>query len=74
MAMDVFSVHGTGVSVERFFSSGPDLLTVRRQRMSAENVKKSLTLKQWLKRKRQNETILEMEQARMEKAFGIVTD
>lgn len=46
------SAHGTGVSVERFFSSGPDLLSHRRQRLSAQSIRECLTLKCWLRRKK----------------------
>lgn len=56
MAKDVHSAQGTGVSIERFFSSGPDLLTCRRQRLSAESIKECLSLKCWLRRNKCLET------------------
>lgn len=52
MAQDVMSAHGTCVSIERFFSTGPDLLSHRRQRLSAQSIRECLTLKCWLRRKK----------------------
>lgn len=49
MAKDFLSASGTGIPVERLFSSGPDIVEPKRQYMSAESIKASVCLKSWLK-------------------------
>lgn len=49
MAKDFLSASGTGVPVERFFSSGTDLVTPKRQRLNVETIRKTLCLKGWLR-------------------------
>jgi hypothetical protein len=70
MAKDVVSVHGTGVSVERFFSSGPDLLDPKRQRITAESVRKCLALKAWIKRNKNESTDQIFKNMRVWKSLG----
>lgn len=70
MVKDVLSVHGTGVSVERFFSSGPDLLDSKRQRLTAESVKNCLTLKAWVKRKNVDQSDELFRKLRVLKSLG----
>jgi len=52
--MDFLSVSGTGVPVERLFSTGADLLTARRLSMSKEMIKICICLKGWLMSKGTN--------------------
>lgn len=51
MAKDFLPASGTGVPVERLFSSGPDVLSPRRQAMAPETLKICVCLKAWLKNK-----------------------
>lgn len=51
MARDYLAVAGSGVPVEGFFSSGPDLLSPRRRSMECETVRRSLCLRNWFLRK-----------------------
>lgn len=51
MARDFLAVSGTGVSIERFFSYGPDLLVPKRRSMRDETARECLCLKAWLKSK-----------------------
>lgn len=49
MAKDFLSASGTGIPVERLFSSGPDIITAKRQCLTAESIQKLVCLKSWLK-------------------------
>lgn len=49
MAKDFLSASGSGIPVERLFSSGPDILQPKRQCLSAESIQKLVCLKSWLK-------------------------
>lgn len=49
MALDYLCVPGSGVSVERLFSKGTDVVTPRRQSLSSEMIKQVMCLKGWLK-------------------------
>lgn len=49
MARDFLPACGTGVPVERLFSSGGDVISPRQQSMTAETIQKRVCLKAWLK-------------------------
>lgn len=51
MAKDYISAAGTGVPVERLFSSGPDVISNKQQRMNPETIQMRICLKAWLKSK-----------------------
>ncbi|KAG4068357.1 hypothetical protein HA402_007877 [Bradysia odoriphaga] len=51
MARDFLAASGTGVSVERLFSSGPDVISNKQQAMSPETVRMRICLKAWLRTK-----------------------
>lgn len=51
MAKDFLPAAGTGVPVERLFSSGGDVMSPRQQSMSAETIQMRICLKAWLKDK-----------------------
>lgn len=50
MARDFLSISGTGVPVERLFSTASDILSHRRQRLSPQSIKECMCLKNWMKR------------------------
>jgi hypothetical protein len=50
MARDYLAIPGSGVSVERLFSHGPDLLSHRRQRLTDESIRMCLCLNNWISR------------------------
>lgn len=59
MAKDFLSASGTGVPVERLFSSGPDVISKKQQALKPETIKMRICLKAWLKNKNSfNEDIL----------------
>lgn len=49
MAKDFLSASGTGIPVERLFSSAPDILQAKRQCLTAESIRKLVCLKSWMK-------------------------
>jgi len=49
MARDFLPIAGSGVAVERLFSSGPDILSHRRQQLNDESIRMSICLKNWLR-------------------------
>lgn len=49
MAKDFLSASGTGIPVERLFSSGPDILQPKRQCLMAESIQRLVCLKSWIK-------------------------
>ena len=49
MARDFLAVSGTGVPIEHTFSIGSDLLVPKRRRLKDETIRKSISLKCWLK-------------------------
>lgn len=49
MAKDFLGASGTGIPVERLFSSGPDITSPKRQRLSAESIRMLVCLKSWMK-------------------------
>lgn len=51
MARDFLSASGTGVPVERLFSSGPDVISNKQQAMKPETIRMRICLKAWLKSK-----------------------
>lgn len=51
MAKDFLPASGTGVPVERLFSSGADVVSPRQQSMSSETIRMRICLKSWLKNK-----------------------
>ncbi len=51
MAKDFLAAAGTGVPVERLFSSGPDTISNRQQSMKPETIKMRICLKAWLRSK-----------------------
>lgn len=51
MAKDFLSASGTGIPVERLFSSGPDIIKPKRQCLSADSIKTLVCLKSWMKAK-----------------------
>lgn len=51
MAKDFLPASGTGVPVERLFSSGPDVISHRQQSMKPETIQMRICLKAWLKSK-----------------------
>ncbi|KAJ6639605.1 putative AC transposase [Pseudolycoriella hygida] len=51
MAKDYLPAAGTGVPVERLFSSGPDVMSNKQQRMHPETIRMRVCLKAWLKSK-----------------------
>lgn len=51
MARDFLPAAGTGVPVERLFSSGGDVVSPRQQSMAAQTIQKRICLKAWLKNK-----------------------
>ncbi|KAJ6648282.1 putative AC transposase [Pseudolycoriella hygida] len=51
MARDFLPAAGTGVPVERFFSSGVDVVSPKQQSMSAQTIQMRICLKAWLKEK-----------------------
>ncbi len=51
MARDFLPAAGTGVPVERLFSSGGDVVSPRQQSMSAQTIQMRVCLKAWLKNK-----------------------
>lgn len=51
MARDFLPASGTGVPVERLFSSGGDVVSPRQQSMTAETIQMRVCLKAWLKNK-----------------------
>ncbi len=48
MAKDFLSACGTGVPVERFFSTGTDFITPKRRRLNAESIRKTMCLRGWI--------------------------
>ncbi|OXA42740.1 Zinc finger BED domain-containing protein DAYSLEEPER [Folsomia candida] len=55
MELDYLSVPGSGASVERMFSNGPDLLSQRRLSMTADTIKMMMCLRGWILSKKQDE-------------------
>lgn len=51
MARDFLAAAGTGVPVERLFSSGGDVVSPRQQSMAARTIQMRICLKAWLKSK-----------------------
>lgn len=51
MAKDFLPASGTGVPVERLFSSGPDVISNRQQSMKPETIQMRICLKAWLRNK-----------------------
>lgn len=51
MARDFLAAAGTGVPVERLFSSGGDIMSSKQQSMAAETIRIRICLKAWLKEK-----------------------
>lgn len=51
MARDFLPAAGTGVPVERLFSSGGDVISPKQQSMAAETIQMRICLKAWLKEK-----------------------
>lgn len=49
MAKDFLAAAGTGVPVERLFSSGPDVISNKQQSMKPETIQMRVCLKAWLK-------------------------
>jgi hypothetical protein len=66
MARDFLAVSGTGVPIERFFSSGPDLLSPRRKSMKGATTRICMRLRPWLKSKNQ-------EEFRKNTVYGLIT-
>lgn len=73
MARDYLAIPGTGVPVERLFSTGPDLLSPRRQSLKPQTIKECLCLKNGLQHQHNIEQIHnQMKKAVEEKVFGAV--
>lgn len=71
MARDFLPAAGTGVPVERLFSSGGDVVSQRQQSMSAETIQMRICLKAWLKNKNSfNHDILKA----VSHKFGVLSD
>lgn len=51
MAKDFLAASGTGVPVERLFSSGPDVISNKQQSMKPETIQMRICLKAWLRNK-----------------------
>jgi len=51
MARDYLPIAGAGVAVERLFSSGPDILSHRRQQLADKSIRMSMCLKNWMNTK-----------------------
>lgn len=50
MARDFLAVPATGVPVERLFSTASDLLSCKRQCLSAKTIREFICLKNWYKK------------------------
>lgn len=71
MARDFLPAAGTGVPVERMFSSGGDVVSPRQQSMAAQTIQMRICLKAWLKNKQSfNEEISKA----VAHKFGVITD
>lgn len=55
MAKDFLGASGTGIPVERLFSSGPDIVKAKRQCLTADSIRKLVCLKSWFKQGFQND-------------------
>lgn len=49
MARDFLAISGTGVPVERLFSTGAELMSAYRHRMTHQTVRELMCLKNWMR-------------------------
>jgi hypothetical protein len=64
------TVSGTGVPVERLFSTGTDFLSQKRQSADATTIQECLSLKAWRKSRHTDAFQIEKQKALSNKVFG----
>lgn len=70
MARDYLAVPGSGASIERLFSAGPDLLIHRRLAMLGVTIRQCLCLRAWLISNRQDKLQALLKESVISKMLG----
>ncbi|KZW00762.1 hypothetical protein EXIGLDRAFT_761319 [Exidia glandulosa HHB12029] len=69
MALDILSIPGSAVAVERVFSGGRDTISLRRTRLAANTIRALMITKQWIRNEGPDGFSISTSHPPMERAF-----